>query len=550
MDFENQDVAKWVAPFVKSGAFNTYWTYSFIGHSPFYAMVSPQYTDFYNRFIKNWLWWADGYVPYFHNAQTGIPSTRLAGALVDKVSRKIVGGRIMFKNAGKDDTKETVNKAIKAIGDWAKETDFEESVKRAVRYAAAGGTALMKVDVGTDNALHTYPLRMDEFIPTVDAYGNVIAVDCFIKCFTDVGVRKERVEEAKSVESYYVVEHRELGEYRTAKGEMLHNVPIATYKVKRQSGSITNGEFISNTNAGTVDFNNLPKDVKSAIGKEFAGIRFGCAYLLPFKGWIGCELMKFTDSINGLPGVPFGESLLANIISHLETWDYYSACANTDMYLGKGRVMMPKPMQGANSGTATGGFDDFMYAMPNNPQNPEAAKPFPIQFQLRASEWTEIRTRIIQDIAITTGLNASTIASFISDNAAKTAREISTDENETADYINDKRSLIEKPLNKIIAHVLDYLGVEDNAVIRWSTAGLTNRYSLAEIVSMGLQGGFISKYKAVQMFNFDDDTEQVQEEFERIKEETQLADYIPEEGMNDDETEITERGTESIGIEY
>ena len=138
-------------------------------------------------------------------------------------------------------------------------------------------------------------------------------------------------------------------------------------------------------------------------------------------------------------------------------------------------------------------------------------------------------------------MNISTIASFIQDTtAARTAREISTEENETAEYVNDKRAIIEKPLNKILQLVTKYYGFSDEVVVRWSGAGLTNRYALAEILSMAVQGGFLSQYKAVQMFNYDDDDAQVQEEYERIVADGEskgtFDDFGGDEVMNDEPT--------------
>lgn len=526
MEFENLNIAQEQAPWMRGAAFNNYWTYSFIGRSPFYAMIAPEYYDFMSRFVRNWLWWNDGYVPYFHNQEKGIPSTRLASALVEKTARKIVGGRVMFKNAGKDDTAETVNPCIEGISEWSDDTSFERTVKQAVKFAAAAGTSLVKINQDRAGKLWTEALRFDSFIPAVAPDGSVQAVDCFLRCFTDLGVEHIRIEEGARLTAFYVLERRYFADYRNVDGTVTPNAPVVEYVIKRSSGSITNGQFYSKGNSGAIKFKDLPTSVKKAIGKAYAGIFFDKPMRLPFADHLGCEIVKFTDSITGLPELPFGESILSGIISQLMSWDYYSAAANTDMYLGRGRVLMPKQMQSATGKGFNQGFDQFQYTEYQT-TNPEGQHPVPIQFDLRSASWSEIRTRLIQDISIITGLNISTIASFLTDNtAARTAREISTEENETAEFINDKRALVEKPLNRILQIVSRYMGYKDRVVIRWSGAGLTNRYALAEIISMAKQGGFLSQYKAVQMFNFDDDTQQVQEEYERIKNEEPSFDEV------------------------
>ena len=113
---------------------------------------------------------------------------------------------------------------------------------------------------------------------------------------------------------------------------------------------------------------------------------------------------------------------------------------------------------------------------------------------------------------------------------------------------------MEKPLNRILKLVTLYHGYTDTVVIRWSAAGLTNRFALAEIIQMGLTSGFISQYKAIQMFNVDDDTQQQQEEYERIEKERKQGafnlDMMPDQNPYADESEglDDERGEEAENI--
>ena len=223
--------------------------------------------------------------------------------------------------------------------------------------------------------------------------------------------------------------------------------------------------------------------------------------------------------VSALPELPFGESLLTNIMPYLQSYDYYWSAFNTDMYLGRGRVLVDKPMQSpkAQGTNYNSGLDSMVFTKVQS-NGSEPMKPEPIQFDLRSSSWTEIRTMIIQNISINTGLNLASIASFLNDtNAAKTAREISTEESETALFVDDKRELLEKPINKILRLVTLFYGYKDEVVLRWSSAGLSNIYARAEVISQGLSAGFISKKKAIQMFNQDDDEYQLQEEFDNIE---------------------------------
>ena len=125
----------------------------------------------------------------------------------------------------------------------------------------------------------------------------------------------------------------------------------------------------------------------------------------------------------------------------------------------------------------------------------------------------------MQNIAINTRMNISTIASFLQDNTAqKTAREISTEESETALFVDDKREILERPINELLRLVLRYYGYEDDVVIRWSQAGLSNVYTRTDMIATAVSNGFCSQYKAVQMFDQDDDEYQIAEEYARCVE--------------------------------
>ena len=528
-EFQNVGCNKEVAPYLQSVAFNNYYTYSFISRSSYYGMIASQYYSFMNRFVKNWLWWYDGYVPYFHNAEQGIPSTRIGTAIVNKLAKKVVGGRVMYKNAGieESDDKTKHNDALIFIStDWAKKSDFEEVVKKATKYAASAGTALIKLNKAENGELWAEALRFDSFLPSVDTRGDIKSIKCFLRLFTNLGVKEIR--ENTPFTGYYVVEYRHFADYEKADGTIIKNAPVVEYIIHRQSGSVVSGEYLSQGSAGEVPFADLPREMRSAIGKAYSGIRFNKPYLLPFVDSLGCELVKWTDGVSGLPELPFGESALANIIAHLQSWDYYFASSNTDMYLGRGRILAPKTITNGGKREYNSGLDSFLFTKVDT-TDPESQKPIPIQFDLRSNSWNEIRNRLIQDIAINIGVNISTIASFLQDSTARTAREISTEENDTAEYVNDQRALLEKPLNKILKLITLYHGYADDVVIRWSSAGLTNRYSLAELINTALNGQkpFLSQRKAIEMFNFDDDDAQVQEEYERI-----MAD-MESQGAND-----------------
>lgn len=508
----NANFPQWL----KGGAFNTYWTYSFVSRAAFYSMINPSYYDFMNRWVRHWYYWYDGWVPYFHNQENGIQSTRIATALCDRTAKKVVGGRIMFKNAGKERNPQSrLNGALKFIGEWSNKTDFSLAVKRASKYACSGGTSLIKLNRGK-KGLWAEALRFDSFIPTVGLGGTIEEIKCFIQGYTQLANGSGN---GKKANVYYLVERRYFGDYRRVNGELLFNVPLVEFAIHKTNGNLTTGQYISGNMNERIMWNSLPREVRDNFAKAYPSVMFDEPMRLPFNDSLGCELVKWTDGISNIPELPFGESLLSTLIPILMAYDYYFSAFETDMYTGRARVLTPKGMESAKGTNYNSGLDSFIInRIPYT--NPDDQKPIPLQFDLRAEEWAKIRDTLVQNIALQTGLNISTIASFLNDTTGnKTAREISTEENETAGYVDDKRELIEKPLNRILKFVTLYYGFADDVVIRWSGAGLTNRFTLAEIISMALGSGFISKQKAVQMFNFDDDDAQVEEEYLKIEQE-------------------------------
>ena len=533
MNNELQDVnfQKQFAEWQSASAFNTYWQYSYVNRAAYYANIRGEFYEYMYRWVQNYLWWYDGWVPYFHNNAQGIFSTKLATALVNGAAKKVVGGRLFFKTKNRETHIEKdmngdyiVNKALSFItSDWSIKSNFHREVKKAVKFAAAAGTSLLKLDKRRAN-LFVKALRFDSFYPTVGAGGELLDVVCFIKDFTNLSyVGKEQ-----RFENYYVVEHRYFAKYTTSTGVILQRAPLVEYKIKKTRGTITTGQDYD-TKGESISFRSLPPAVRSSIGSAFSGIEFDNPILLPFEDSLGCELVNWTDSVSALPELPFGESLLTNIMPYLQSYDYYWSAFNTDMYIGRGRVLIDKPMQSPHAQNFNSGLDSMLFTKIQS-NSGEPLKPEQVQFDLRSSSWTEIRTMIIQNISINTGLNLASIASFLNDtNAAKTAREISTEESETALFVDDKRELMEKPINKILRLVTLFYGYSDEIVLRWSSAGLSNIYTRAEVITQGLSSGFISLKKAIQMFNQDDDEYQLQEEFDNIKSDQENNDAFNDE---------------------
>ena len=509
------------APWQNNAAYNTYWTYNQSTKATFYAVVSPRYYHFMVQYVQHWLYWYDGWCPYFHNSENGIFSTHLATSIINRLADKVSGGQLMFKNSGKELKPGETNKALEFIStQWAQQADFARVRNLAIRYAAAAGTALLKANKDK-KGIWAEALRFDSFVPEVDFRGNVVRVTCYLQQYTDMAKSNKN----GTSDSYYLVEERYFGDISQGR-VTLRNRPLVKYSVKKATAVVGASTDVPPMRGESVEFSRLPKQVRNSILKNYNVLRFDVPHLLPFKDWLGVELVRWTDTVSDIPQLPFGESLLAQCISYLMTYDYYYSAFATDMYTGRARVLIPKQMENPKKDKTSNyntGFDSYLYqqypSTANVAINGEPEKPIPLQFDLRSTDWKTIRDTIIENIALNIGVNTSTLASFLSDSGAKTATEVSTDENETAGFINNQRSIIEKPFNRFLKHVTEYYGHSDTVELRWSAAGLTNRKTLTDILCAAKNANIISTRKAVEMFNYDDDTAQVEEELSRVQKE-------------------------------
>ena len=236
--------------------------------------------------------------------------------------------------------------------------------------------------------------------------------------------------------------------------------------------------------------------------------------------------MLASDGVSAVPQINLGESLLANITTYLYEYDFYNTCFNTDMYLARGRVLVPKQMQSPVGrggdprmpSSQPRGLDEFMYTYYETPNN-EGNRPEAIQFSLRSAEWKEARNLLIESMATGIGMSVSTLASYISDGSNRTAREVSAEESATTLFVENMRRRFEVPINAMLRAVLRFYGFVDDVEIRWTRAGMTNQTVLVETLARAKDAGLISGKKAHHAFNFDDDEEQNEEDYALVQEE-------------------------------
>jgi hypothetical protein len=492
-------------------------TYSWINNEAFYGLVPQSYQDFYNRFVKQWFYWYDGFVPYFHNSQSGMVSTRLAYAILKKLAEKTVGSKLLFDDEGYED-EHSINingkelNSVEFVEHWSKKNDLTSTIKQAYEWAYAGGDSILKHDTNGKD-LFVSVIRKDNYLIDTDFSGQICKMLAFIYSYTKTIANDEK-------EHYYLVEER----------EYVDEVPKFRIAVKKNTGTVTNGKSVD-LRTETIPFDRLPNDIKRKFKKDYPNMVLGEWQDMPFKD-LGVYLVKATKKVSFLPDAPFGESLLSPLIHLLMTYDFYFSSLTTNLYTTRDKVLLPESMQTphnqkpddfySNQANWFGGMDSYLYnRLPY--VDPENQKPIFIQPQLR--NWNEIRNTLLQTVAMTLGVDERTITSSIVPNAEKpTAREISVDEDTTASFIQEKRELNRNAFNQSIENLLYFYGFTSEIVtLSFSRAGLSNINNVTTIATLLKQNGLGDLKSLLQIVWQDKSDRQIEQMISAIEEEQEKA---------------------------
>lgn len=527
---QNVDFPRVLRAYTQNQPILNEWT----NHSAFYAIYPSYYFTFANMWLRKWLQWFDGFVPGIHDGVSGIISTRLATTLCYRLGEQVFGGGLLYSNSV--NTKDA-KRALKFIsGKFNEDADIDNQVLKAFILAAAGGTSYAKTNKSNNGELWVDTWRADQCWSDVDFKGNVNRAKFLIAKYTKtVPNRESESNNFYLVEERFIATRKDAKEYKKEYHDQIQgfilppNLHIGQsyvrYQVFRLQGQVN--DFNQGVNLGrALNWVDIPKDIKQAIIDAYGTIKLNVPNKLPFID-LGVDMFKWTSFISNLPQLPYGESVIAKIQAYLFEYDFVNSSMNTDVYLGRGRVMIPKSLQsprpsGVNGMQSNGGYnqglDSFIFTKVDYATT-EDKKPEAIQFELRSQEWINTRNNLLESIATAIGISPSTIASYLNDASARTAREISSEESATALFVENRRKLLSKPINDLIARVLLYYGFSDCVVAKFSKSGQTNTTLVTENTINAYNAKLMSQYQAVKNINPDMSEEELQAEISRINEE-------------------------------
>ena len=477
---------------VGGSALQPHKTYTYAANPSFYSVVPEPYKQYYQNFVREWLAWYDGYVPWLHQAGTdeGIFSTRIAQTVADKLARQITGGNLLFDDGGEDNTEtQTFNgrelNAVEFAQRYIKKQRMTPKLIRGMAYALAAGDSIIKLD-NKQGELYPTILRKDYYFLDTDFQGNIIAFSALLheevqQTKTDSGENYER--------EFYILEERRFNE----NGE-------AQYRKSIKEGQGHRVNYKDNDfHSGDTRYQDLPRGIRERLNRSFPNERnFNEWKPLPFSD-LGVYMLKATEGISHQPSLPFGESIFSNAVDILMAYDFFFSSMVTDQYLGRGKVILPRGMEGPNRN------DNFYNVLKDMAYhripytNPDEQSPMSIQFDLRADEWRSIRDNLLQQFAMKLGINPRDLATFIVPASEKpSAQEISTDENETALWVESKRDINIEPIQRLLDTLLEFYNYNDSYVeVKFSQKGLSNMNTLVNQTAILKQNNLINEEMAI-----------------------------------------------------
>lgn len=514
-------------PLNENASFNTQITYSFINNNLFYPLVPKPYYDYYNRFIRQYFYWYDGFNPFFHNAKSGIFSTRLPKVIVDKLASLIIGGKLMYDPLDKlsDYEIEFENvkcNALQFIEKWDDLVGYTSKRENTEKYALVGGDSVIKLNSDGDD-LYPVVFRKDNYFLDVDFKGEITSFTGVV--YTHTKTNKNNPQQGESEDWYYLLEERRYDK---------EGNPQYRLYVKAGFGNMTTNKSIDFSKIQDVPYNKLPKTFVKDLNNMYPGVKLDNWMDLPLET-IGIFMFKASEGISNMPQLPFGESIFSALMAYFQGYDYTYSNFITDQYIGRGKVLIPKPMQMPNgdSGSAYSGLDELRYTLVDY-LDPNSQKPISIQMDLRVEEWMKSRNNVLQMIAMHLGISSRTLATFVDEGVEKpTAREISVDD-ATSTFVQNHRTLNKATDNKLLNEVLAFYDFPDKVKVRFSRVGLNNMNDVVQQITVLKQNGLIDLKTSLEKIYVDKNEREINEMMENIKEEQerQIANVASDNSQN------------------
>lgn len=430
-----------------------------VNNSAFMSLVPEGYKTYYTAFIRQWLDWAQGFVPQLHRYD--FFSTGMGYTVCDIFTKECMAGGYRFNSA---------NAAAKDFIEKWDSDRLSEIFNEMYFFANAGGNAILALTpVNGDIYPAVYPI--DRIIFQIGRSGKITRATIFNR-FT-------------AGETYYYTRERRI----VLQGNNYYRVDVAK------------GTLVTSPTFQSEGLKAVPKEIAAQWSDCYGAIEPSVWYKMPKKmrtlGLYNVKNKSVAVALKDLPG--YSDSTLHTALDILYSIDYNYTQSQVDQYMGKSRALVPKQMQRVSvhqPGTLTDGMefnqainyvpppldDDFFTQVPDNNLNGDLMKPLFIQPELRGDQHKTIRDSDLELLAAKVGLSPGDIATHLGEKAHMTATQVTVEQDTTETSVNNKRALASIAINDMLADVLSFYGVNGEVTIEWGRAAVNSTQENEELL--------------------------------------------------------------------
>lgn len=499
---------------------------NFVDCSLYYAGLNVYFIDYMRNVIRPCVAYATGSAD--NTINSGV-KFNVGKTIKDTAVKLIKGDRILFEG---DDV---VTKAIADI--WAPSVHFEKFLESAIDDMLTGGTAAVKMNKDMFGRVFPSVLRVDRYYADTDEMGNIYRITMFnsflfSESYGSGGNRQ-----------YWLVEQRYFNQKRE---------PCVIYKVHLKSG-IAGKELLPTMSDVGIEEGSLSGEMVQSL--KARGIILNTETRLPFKDGLGVWLWQRTANNSCVPGLPMGDPLLYGALDIIWAIDVVFSGSITDVILGKGKILVPKKylatiseqLQKSGIRTLNEPFTD-MYSDSDDSlvyiytERDKDFTPQSVQFQIRADSYRGMLEIYLRQLVTICGFAPTSIFPFLSDESAKTATEVTAEENLTRATVQSMHQLIVPEINRLLREVCYQYGFDTAANVKLSDY-IGNKILRDQNIRDNFNAGLMPREIAVQRIN-DISAGETQEYLEKIKEDRETtnpyslfneSDYYGDQNKNEGE---------------
>lgn len=461
----------------------------FVNGSTYYSELDYQFITYMMNVVRPCIAYGSATSDWGINASL---SAATGKAIVDGATRLVVGDKVFFE--GDDAT-------AKFFSDiWQEDTRFLNFLSRAERFKYVGGSAICKINTDSNGRNYLTAFRIDRTLPSFDESGRIVRCVFFVSLLNSF----TRTDETQL--HYWLTEERKYNE----NGEK-----VIVYKVFAKGGVAQSPVLPSPYQTG-LPFNTLPPSIKRKL-LEMGVYELNEEMVLPYRDGLGVWKLDATPTNSCMPDVPFGDPLLFGAMDLLWSIDVVYSGSMIDTLNGEGKVLVPgeflqqtlarlqqnNPHMGFDITTAElerYGAENFVYIRPTGFDKDKSA-PLPVQFDIRADQYRAMWELYQKEAVVRSGFSPTSIFPHLTpDNSAKTATEVTAEENLTRASVRQAHLLDIPVFNRMLKEVAYQEGLSDEIELKLSDY-IGNKLKFDENMRLNLQAQIVPREIAVQQVN-------------------------------------------------